>query len=184
MTKQTKPAVFESFCGLPARAARRGRFPLLKTNQNGNGQYSLTQKQTPKQTIISHSCTRCQTNIRRTLKILRRVFKKARRIFGKNTPYFFMHAESFILQHTRRKQHRVVSPKPRSGVLGQPPQAVLGKVGGLEGGPPASEVEGFPPSKKVPPLSSGNPTRDISIDFSPFLHYTRRYGRTFFFAAA
>ncbi|MBD5447196.1 MAG: hypothetical protein HDR32_05525 [Treponema sp.] len=38
----------------------------------------------------------------------------------------------------------------RSGVLGQPPQAVLGKVGGLEGGNPRFRVEGFPPSKSSP----------------------------------
>ncbi|MDE6706123.1 MAG: hypothetical protein K2J81_09510, partial [Treponemataceae bacterium] len=34
--------------------------------------------------------------------------------------------------------------------LGAAPQAVLGKVGGLEGGNPRFRVEGFPPSKSSP----------------------------------
>ena len=44
------------------------------------------------------------------------------------------------------------------GDLGQPPQAVLGKVGGLEGGNPRFRVEGLSPSKTFRPLPSGKKT--------------------------
>ncbi|MBD5427595.1 MAG: hypothetical protein HDR38_08630 [Treponema sp.] len=62
----------------------------------------------------------------------------------KKTPYVF--AETTPGQAKRRN-------KRRSGFLGQRPKPCWGKGGVWGGETPASEVEGVPPSKKVPPAS-------------------------------